>query len=223
MPGTEVLIIEDDDAVASALTRVLVGNGHRVQRASSGRDGLAKLGPHTGVVILDLGLPDLDGIDVCRSIRSVEAKVGILIVSARDRELDVVSGLDAGADDYLMKPFRLAELMARIRAQLRRVAASPPLEPAEVRAGNVRVDLGGRRAWVDETDIQLRPKEFALLALLVANAGRVVTRDRIMAEVWDTTWMGSTKTLDTHVLALRQKVGASAITTLRGVGYRFEA
>ncbi|MFN8124114.1 MAG: response regulator transcription factor [Thermoleophilia bacterium] len=222
MPGTQLLIVEDDDAVAAALQRVLTGSGHQVMRAATGSEALAMLGPQTGVVILDLGLPDMDGIEVCRHVRRVEPGVGIMIVSARDRELDVVAGLDAGADDYLMKPFRLAELMARVRAQLRRVS-SPAGDAGRIEAGAVAIDLDARRAWAGDTEITLRPKEFALLALLAANAGRVVTRDRIMAEVWDTTWLGSTKTLDTHILALRQKLGPQAITTLRGVGYRFEA
>ncbi len=223
MPGTHLLLIEDDDAVAAALQRVLTNSGHRVARAATGGEGLGLLGPETGVVILDLGLPDMDGIEVCRRVRRAEPEVGIMIVSARDRELDVVGGLDAGADDYLMKPFRLAELMARVRAQLRRVSSAPAGQAGRIEAGAVAIDLDARRAWTDDTEIILRPKEFALLALLAANAGRVVTRDRIMAEVWDTTWLGSTKTLDTHILSLRQKLGVQAITTLRGVGYRFEA
>ena len=223
MSETGLLLIEDDEAVAAALQRVLTGNGYLVSRAATGSEGLALLSPATRVVILDLGLPDIDGIEVCRRVRQAQPLVGIMIVSARDRELDVVSGLDAGADDYLMKPFKLAELMARIRAQLRRVAAAPPAEPARIEAAGVTIDLDAHRAWAGGAEITLRPKEFALLALLVANAGRAVTRDRIMAEVWDTAWLGSTKTLDTHVLSLRQKLGVEAITTLRGVGYRFEA
>ena len=149
--------------------------------------------------------------------------LAILILTARDQELDVVAGLDAGADDYLVKPFRLSELLARVRAHLRRAAAEDPgTRDQPLHAGEVVVDRAARRAWYRGSELVLRPKEFDLLALLVAEAGRAVTRDHIMREVWDTDWLGSTKTLDTHVLSLRHKVGADAITTLRGVGYRFE-
>jgi DNA-binding response OmpR family regulator len=220
-----ILLVEDDDAIASALTRVLDSQGYRVRRLARGAGAHVAAGDGVAVVILDLGLPDVDGIDVCRRLRSSQPELGILILTARDRELDVVAGLDAGADDYLIKPFRLSELLARVRAQVRRASAgaaaqAPPREP--LRAGGVTVDVGARRAWREGAELALRPKEFDLLALLVGDAGRAVTRERIMREVWDTDWTGSTKTLDTHVLALRNKLGADAITTLRGVGYRFE-
>ena len=156
-------------------------------------------------------------------MRASRPDMAILILTARDQELDVVAGLDAGADDYLVKPFRLSELLARVRAHLRRAAeigAGQPPAPLEV--GAVRVDLAARRAWAGDDELALRPKEFDLLALLVSEAGRVVTRERIMNEIWETDWMGSTKTLDTHILGLRQKLGTDAITTLRGVGYRME-
>jgi DNA-binding response OmpR family regulator len=145
-----------------------------------------------------------------------------LILTARDQEIDVVTGLDAGADDYLVKPFRLSELLARVRAGLRRTEeAREPEPPLEV--GAIRVDRAARRAWHAGEELTLRPKEFDLLTVLVAEAGRVVTREQIMWDVWDTDWLGSTKTLDTHILSLRRKVGAESITTLRGVGYRLEA
>jgi DNA-binding response OmpR family regulator len=222
LPG--ILLVEDDEAIASGLARVLESQGHAVQRLSRGGPALAAAAtPRVGLVILDLGLPDVDGIDVCRKLRAARPELAILILTARDQELDVVAGLDAGADDYLVKPFRLSELLARVRAHLRRAAAAPDTEPAApLRAGAIAVDRAARRAWRAEEELELRPKEFDLLALLVAEAGRAVTRERIMREVWDTEWTGSTKTLDTHVLALRNKIGAGAITTLRGIGYRFE-
>jgi DNA-binding response OmpR family regulator len=218
-----ILIVEDDPAIASGLVRVLDSQGYGVRHVTHGRTALQDAAQPTALVILDLGLPDMDGIDVCRGLRAARPELAILILTARDHELDVVAGLDAGADDYLVKPFRLAELLARVRAHLRRgteTAAAPA--KSELRAGGIRVDRAARRAWHNDAELHLRPKEFDLLALLLSEAGRAVTRERIMREVWDTEWMGSTKTLDTHVLSLRGKLGQNAIATLRGVGYRFD-
>jgi DNA-binding response OmpR family regulator len=224
MSGAGILVVEDDETIGSGLERVLGSQGYPVRRLALGRPALAAADEGVGLVILDLGLPDIDGIDVCRRLRAGRPDLAILIVTARDQELDVVAGLDAGADDYLVKPFRLSELLARVRAHMRRTAPAEPEERDEpLRAGDVVVDRAARRAWRDGEELALRPKEFDLLTLLVAEAGRAVTRERLMREVWDTDWLGSTKTLDTHVLALRNKLGAEAITTLRGVGYRFEA
>jgi DNA-binding response OmpR family regulator len=221
LPG--ILLVEDDEAIASGLVRVLDSQGYAVERLSRGGPAPAAATPDIGLVILDLGLPDVDGIDVCRKLRAARPDLAILILTARHRELDVVSGLDAGADDYLVKPFRLSELLARVRAHLRRAGSSAAAEPAApLRARDVVVDRAARRAWQGDEELALRPREFDLLVLLVADAGHAVTRERIMREVWDTDWTGSTKTLDTHVLGLRNKIGADAITTLRGVGYRFE-
>jgi DNA-binding response OmpR family regulator len=224
MPGPAILLVEDDDAIASGLARVLDAQGWAVRRLSRGGSAVAAADEDVGLVVLDLGLPDIDGIEVCRRLRRARPDLAILILTARDQELDVVAGLDAGADDYLIKPFRLSELLARVRAHRRRTAATEPAEPAEaLEAADVVVDRGSRRAWRGHEELTLRPKEFDLLALLVSEAGRVVTRERIMSEVWDTDWLGSTKTLDTHVLTLRGKLGPVVITTLRGVGYRLEA
>jgi DNA-binding response OmpR family regulator len=219
-----ILIVEDDEAIASGLARVLDSHGYRVRRTARGRTALAEAQDGIGLVVLDLGLPDMDGLTVCRGLRAQRPDLSILILTARDQELDVVAGLDAGADDYLVKPFRLSELLARVRAHLRRAAASDATDrdQAALRAGSITVDVAARRASIRDDELQLRPKEFELLALLAANAGRAVTRERIMREVWDTEWFGSTKTLDTHILSLRQKLGHEAITTLRGVGYRLE-
>jgi DNA-binding response OmpR family regulator len=159
--------------------------------------------------------------DLCRRLRADWPELAILMLTARSGEMDIVAGLDAGADDYLVKPFRLSELLARVRAHLRRTADALPQSP--LTAGAVTVDLAARRAFCGGDELALRPKEFELLALLVAEGGRAIRRERIMREVWDTEWMGSTKTIDTHVLTLRQKLGdAATITTLRGVGYRLE-
>ncbi|MEA2443780.1 MAG: hypothetical protein QOJ12_1072 [Thermoleophilales bacterium] len=218
--GADILIVEDDDAIASGLERVLTSQGYGVRRLAEGGGAVEAAGDEVALVLLDLGLPDIDGVEVCRRLRAARPELAILIISARGDELDVVAGLDAGADDYLTKPFRLSELLARVRAHLRR--ADQPADPPVLSGGHVQVDKPARRAFLDGEELALRPKEFDLLALLVAEAGRAVTRERIMDEVWDTNWFGSTKTLDMHVLSLRQKLGAEAITTLRGVGYRFE-
>jgi DNA-binding response OmpR family regulator len=223
MAGAGILLVEDDEAIASGLARVLDSQGHPVRRLARGGPALAAATEDIGLVVLDLGLPDMDGIDVCRRLRAARPDLAILILSARDQELDVVAGLDAGADDYLVKPFRLSELLARVRAHLRRAdLVEPGGEQELLRAGAISVDRAARRAWNAGAELELRPKEFDLLTLLVAEGGRAVTRERIMREVWDTEWLGSTKTLDTHVLALRHKLGPDAITTLRGVGYRLE-
>jgi DNA-binding response OmpR family regulator len=223
--GPAILVVEDDEAIASGLVRVLDSQGYRVTRAGRGRQALGLATEDVGLVVLDLGLPDMDGLEVCRRLRTAQPELVILILTARDHELDVVSGLDAGADDYLVKPFRLSELLARVRAHLRRTAATTPdAAPEPLHAGDLRVDLAARRAWRGEHELDLRPKEFDLLALLVGEAGRAVTRERIMRDVWDTEWLGATKTLDTHVGTLRHKLGEpEAITTLRGVGYRLDA
>jgi DNA-binding response OmpR family regulator len=222
LPG--ILVVEDDEAIASGLVRVLASQGFIVQRTGRGRPALALVTAEVGLVVLDLGLPDMDGLEVCRRLRAARPDLAILILTARDQELDVVSGLDAGADDYLVKPFRLSELLARVRAHLRRtLAATPDEAPEPLRAGDLTVDSAARRAWRAGEELELRPKEFELLALLVAEAGRAVTRERIMRDVWDTEWLGVTKTLDTHVGTLRNKLGEpDAITTLRGVGYRLD-
>lgn len=220
MPRQRILLVEDDDAIAEGLERVLEGQSLAVDRVASGAAALAAIVEATSLVLLDLGLPDVDGIEVCRRVRRSHPDLPIVIVTARSQEYEVVAGLDAGADDYIVKPFRLSELLARVRAHLRRAATATATPLRE--AGDVKVDEAARRAWRGVEELTLTPKEFDLLALLVEEAGRVLTRDRIMREVWDTEWFGSTKTLDTHILSLRNRVGRSAITTLRGVGYRFE-
>jgi DNA-binding response OmpR family regulator len=213
-----VLLVEDDRDIAEPLARALTREGYDVTAAGDGRVALNEgLDCPPDLIILDIGLPGMDGLDVCRHVRDIRPQVPILMLTARDGELETVAGLDAGADDYVTKPFRLSELLARIRAMLRRSA------PAEVTAGDVRVDDASRRAWRGERELDLSPKEFDLLALLVREAGTVVTRERIMDEVWDVNWFGSTKTLDMHMSWLRRKLGdPPLIATVRRVGFRFE-
>lgn len=224
-----VLLVEDDDGIATPLAAALRGDGHDVVRVATGGDALAAAARGVSAVVLDLGLPDIDGVEVCRRLRVIAPGAPVLMLTARTSEADVVVGLDAGADDYVTKPFRLAELMARLRALLRRAAPEPGRSAHRiVQAQDVRVDVDARRAWVGERELDLTPKEFDLLALLVAEAGTVVDRERIMREVWDTNWFGSTKTLDMHVSWLRRKLGDDAndpryLTTVRGVGLRFDA
>jgi len=224
-----VLLVEDDDGIATPLAAALRGAGHDVVRVATGGAALSAARDGVSAVVLDLGLPDIDGVEVCRKLRSIAPGVPVLMLTARTSEADVVVGLDAGADDYVTKPFRLAELLARLRALLRRAGAEskPRSTRKVVAAQDVRLDLGARRAWVGESELELTPKEYELLALLVEEAGAVVTRERIMEDVWDTNWFGSTKTLDMHVSWLRRKLGDDAtnphyITTVRGVGFRFE-
>lgn len=225
----KVLLVEDDDGIATPLAAALRSHSYEVARVATGREALEAAGHGIAAVVLDLGLPDIDGVEVCRRLRERLPQVPVLILTARTSEADIIVGLDAGGDDYVTKPFRLAELLARLRALLRRAGADGlGAEPGRVvQAQDVRVDLAARRAWRGQEELELTPKEFDLLALLVGAAGTVVTRDRIMADVWDTNWFGSTKTLDMHVSWLRRKLGDDAIhprylTTVRGVGLRFE-
>jgi DNA-binding response OmpR family regulator len=217
-----LLLAEDDDGIADPLERALRREGYDVEVVSDGAAAVERgiTGEHD-MLVLDVGLPIVDGLEVCRRVRAARPRVPVLILTARAEELDAVQGLDAGADDYVTKPFRLAELLARIRALMRRA------DPPTLSARGVRVDPTARRAWRDEAELDLTPKEFDLLVLLVGEAGRVVTRERAMSDVWDENWFGSTKTLDMHVSALRRKLGDDAnapelLTTVRGVGFRFE-
>ena len=224
-----VLLVEDDDGIAAPLAAALRGDGYDVVRVATGRDALRAAAEGVAAVVLDLGLPDIDGVEVCRRLREVAPNAPVLMLTARTSEADIVVGLDAGADDYVTKPFRLAELLARLRALLRRAGAEAVRTGHRVvTAQDVRVDIDARRAWVGERELDLTPKEFDLLALLVTEAGTVIDRERIMRDVWDTNWFGSTKTLDMHVSWLRRKLGDDAndpryVTTVRGVGLRFDA
>jgi len=226
-----LLVVEDDVAIGRALQAGLQAHRHDITWVQTGRDALrAAKRESFELALLDLGLPDLDGVDVCRQVRAAQPNCVLVILTARDEEIDVVIGLEAGADDYLTKPFRLAELLARIRAHLRRgPAATAP--SAVLRIGTLHVDTAARRVHLGQHEVALRAKEFDLLARLAAEPGTAITRAALMADVWDENWFGSTKTLDVHLSALRRKLSAVAeqsgdrspeIVTLRGRGYRLE-
>ena len=219
---TLILLAEDDEGIRVPLVRALEREGYEVEAVATGGDAvLAGVDGEHELLVLDIGLPGIDGLEVCSRVREGRPTVPIIFLTALDGEMDAVGGLDAGADDYITKPFRLAELLARVRAQLRRGTSE------RYEASDVTVDVAARKAWQGDGELGLSPKEFDLLALLVRQAGRVVTRERIMSEVWDENWFGSTKTLDMHVSWLRRKLGDDAeaprrIVTVRGVGLRFE-
>lgn len=219
-----VLLIEDDPAIAAGVVDALTGAAHRVQHVSTGAEGLRAVRESVpDLVVLDLGLPDIDGTDVCRSIRA-ESSVPIIVISARSEEIDRVLALEMGADDFLVKPFGIRELIARIRAVSRRVQADDA-GPAstERRLGPLVIDLRGQRITLNAAPVHLTAIEYQLLVYLSQEPGAVRPRSDILREVWKTEWFGATKTLDAHVAALRKKLGSPAwIESVRAVGFRFE-
>ena len=217
--AVRVLVVEDEDAIAEPLVEGLRREGYEVARVATGRDALDA--GETDVVLLDLRLPDIDGFTVCRELRA-RSDVPIIVVSARGEEVDRVVGLELGADDYIVKPYGLRELVARIRAVTRRREGAT--RRVVLRAGPLEVDERARRVSYDGRELQLTAKEFDLLALLASDPGSVVSRETILRRVWDTTWYGGQKTIDVHVASLRKKVGdPDAIETVRGIGYRLRA
>jgi DNA-binding response OmpR family regulator len=215
-----VLLAEDDDGVAGALTEALYDNGHLPARVRRGEDVLARH-RQADLLLLDLGLPDLDGLEVLRKLRAVSA-LPVVVLTARGDERSVVRGLRLGADDYLVKPVRLAELLARIDAVTRRAAASSAPAPRTVRAGDVEVDLEARRVLVGGAEVRLTTKEFEVLAALAARAGTAVSRQQLMDEVWGDAFLAVSRSLDVHLTQVRAKLGRpEVLTTIRGFGYRF--
>jgi two-component system, OmpR family, response regulator RegX3 len=222
-----VLMVEDESSITEPLTEALEREGFLTEVARTAEEALAvSQRSLPDLVLLDVMLPDGSGYDVCRSLRE-HSDVPIIMLTARGEETDRIVGLEVGADDYVVKPFSAREVVARIRAVLRRTAAAPPTPLGEVvELGDVRVDRARRTATLAGGPLELSRKEFDLLQLLVDNAGTVVRRERLIDEVWDTNWFGSTKTLDVHVSGLRKKLGDDPSTpryihTVRGVGFRF--
>lgn len=214
-----ILLVEDDNRFADALMVALRRQGFDVSRADTAAAALDA--PAADLVLLDLGLPDMDGVEVCRRLRA-EGDVAIIAITARGDERDRVIGLRSGADDYLVKPFGIAELRARIDAVMRRVR---PAAPPAVHAGDLRIDIARHRVTrVDGSAIALTRKEFELLAALTRQPGVVVSRERLFIEVWRDPWPGAQRTLDVHIATLRAKLGdPTVIETVRGVGYRLGA
>ncbi len=216
-----VLLVEDDDAIAEPLVEGLVREGFSVVRVATGAAALEAATPD--IVLLDLGLPDMDGFTVCHDLRQ-RSSVPILAVTARGAEVNRVVGLDLGADDYIVKPFGFRELVARMRAVLRRTGPGAGPGDAVQRLGELTIDRRTRRVRVGDVDCPLAPKEFELLALLARDPGAVVTRQEILEQVWDPHWYGPTKTLDVHVASVRRKLSHPEwIETIRRVGFRLAA
>ena len=221
-----VLLIEDEDAISEPLAAALAREGFEVVREATAAAGIEAF--HAGspdVVLLDVMLPDGDGRDVLREIRSV-SRTPVVMLTARDGEMDRVLGLELGADDYVTKPFSAAELAARLRAVLRRTQAAPPQADGVLEVGDVRMNLETHAVTRGDEEVPLTLKEFEMLRALLERAGKVVRRDELVAAVWDPNWFGSTKTVDVHLSALRRKLGDDPsapryLHTVRGVGFRF--
>jgi DNA-binding response OmpR family regulator len=227
---TAVLLVDDDTMITSPLARALTRAGYDVAVANNGRDGLALAREKDpDVVVLDVMMPQMDGWDVCRALRQ-ESTVPILMLTALGDEVDRILGLELGADDYLTKPFSTRELIARLKALLRRVELDRRQQSAadQLVVGNLRLDLSAHRAFKDGQELHLRQKEYDLLTLLLSRPGEVISRAEFFDRVWGTSWLGDTRTLDVHIRWLREKIEADPgqprlIQTVRGVGYRFAA
>ena len=228
MQRRRILLIEDEEAISEPLAAALERDGFEVRVAATAAEGRELHRAHPpDLVLLDVMLPDGDGKDVLRDIRA-SSRTPVIMVTARGEELERVLGLELGADDYVTKPFSAAELAARIRAVLRRMGSTPGEPQAALVVGDVRMELERHEVLHDGQRVDVTVKEYGLLRVLLENAGKVVRREQLIEQVWDTTWFGSTKTVDVHVSALRRKLGDDPaspryIHTVRGVGFRFAA
>ncbi|EWT06046.1 MULTISPECIES: response regulator transcription factor [Intrasporangiaceae] len=231
--GVPVVIVEDDAVIGRHLQQALESHGYHASWFRTGQRALEHLRTcPCEVMLLDLGLPDSDGVDIARQVRAEFSDLLIIMLTARTAEIDVIAGLDAGADDYLTKPFTATVLLARLRAHLRRHTTNDNAQPASTVLGALTLERSSRRVFVDGHELRLRAKEFDLLAALADQPDTAVSREKLMAQVWDENWYGSTKTLDVHIAHLRSVLFAAAanagermptITTLRGHGYRLDA
>jgi len=216
-----ILVVEDEANIASFVSAYLEKAGYLVDRAVNGAEAKEKaVSCDPALILLDLNLPDMDGLEVCRAVRAT-SQVPILMLTARDDDVDKIVGLEVGADDYLTKPFNPRELVARIRSILRRATAPPPVSKGRRTHGAIAIDAGRRELTVDGTPIQLAPKEFDLFWELLDHSGLVLTRDQLLERVWGYTFAGDTRTVDVHVRQLRRKIGDTCpIVTVWGVGYK---
>ena len=227
------MLVEDDFTIGELVQSALRGDGHEVAWVRTGADATRVAGRATlDLVLLDLGLPDVDGLDLCGVLRRSQPEAVLVMLTARREEMDVIVGLESGADDYVTKPFGVGELRARVSAHLRRASQNVD-QPSSYTYGDLTVDLSVRRCLLRDREVSLRSKEFDLLLRLVSSAGQALSRDTLMSDVWGANWFGSTKTLDVHVAAVRRRLSLAAaeqtppptvpeITTLRGFGYRLE-
>ncbi len=226
----QILVVEDDELMGSSLCRALAASGYTTDRAttlSAARTSIADVRP--ALILLDLSLPDGDGLGFCAEVHAVHPTLPVIMLTARTEEIDVVVGLNVGAVDYVTKPFRLAELLARVERHLRIVSHHSDRQAVstEYVVGDLRLAIDSRRTWLSGVEVDLRPREFDLLARLMRDAGKVVRREDLISELWDEHWFGSTKTLDVHITHLRRRFGeepgsTSRISSIRGIGYRFE-
>ena len=218
MPGMRVLVVEDETKMAALLRRGLVEEGHAADVAGQGEQAvwLAEAHPYDAIV-LDVMLPGIGGFETCRRLRNAGVWTPVLMLTARDAVDDRVAGLDAGADDYLTKPFSLAELLARLRALVRRGDVE---RPTELVVGDLRLDPAARRVWRDGTEVQLSPKEFALLETFMRRPGQVLSRLQLLEHAWDFAYDNRSNVVDVYVRYLRQKLGRDSVETVRGAGYR---
>jgi len=215
-----ILLVEDDPTIGHSVHTALTATGHQVHWHTNLRDAATEMETaRPDLVLLDLALPDGDGLSLCRRIRQRHRDLPIIGVTARDAEIDIVVGLDAGASDYVTKPFSVNVLLARVRAHLRAIVE----DDRPITIGRLLIDRAAHQASIDGTALDLRPKEFDALTYLAVRVGRAVTRESMLADVWDVHWSTNTKTVDMHIVTLRRKLGdAATITTVRGVGYRLE-
>ena len=219
-----ILILEDEERIASFVAKGLSADGHHTSVVGDGRAGLDQaLGGDFDLMILDIGLPGLDGFEVLDQLRSQGSRMPVIVLTARDSVMDTVSALEGGADDYMPKPFRFAELLARVRLRLRQGTDGVPGRDDVLEAGGVRLDVRTRRATVGTRELELSAREFALAETLMINAGQVLSREQLLDKVWGFDFDPGSNVVDVYIGYLRKKFGAASIATVRGMGYRFNS